>query len=91
MKEEDRLQTTQHTSDKAVTEVLSNCYANCVDTSRLQQWGPEIPFFGNPAIRTRWMAGTVPYKSGRCRDNSRLLLFALGLGSSQSRFPNRDS
>ena len=45
MKEEDRLQTTQHTSDKAVTEVLSNCYANCVDTSRLQQWGPEIPFF----------------------------------------------
>ena len=29
-----------------------------------QQWGPDLPFFGMPAMRTRWMAGTVAHKSG---------------------------
>ena len=28
-------------------------------------------FWGMPAMRTRWMAGAVAHKSGRCRDQSR--------------------
>ena len=28
-------------------------------------------FWGKPAMRTRWMAGTTPHKSGWCRDQSR--------------------
>ena len=31
--------------------------------------GPRLPFFGKPAMRTRWLAGNAPHKSGRCRDN----------------------
>ena len=38
-KERKRLQTTQSKSGGAVT----NCYANCVDPSRPQQWGPDLP------------------------------------------------
>ena len=40
-----RLQTTQHTSGGAVTADTS-CCANCVEPSRHQQWGPDLPFFG---------------------------------------------
>ena len=41
-----RLQTTQPTSGGAVT-VVSSCCANCVEPPRPQQWGPDLPFFGN--------------------------------------------
>ena len=58
-----RLQTTQPTSGGAVT-VDSSCCANCVELSRPQRWGPDLPFFGKPAMRTRWMAGTAAHKSG---------------------------
>ena len=33
--------------------------------------GPIYRFLGVPAMRTRWMAGAVAHKSGRCRDQSR--------------------
>ena len=39
-----RLQTTQPTSGGAVT-VDSSCCANCVELSRPQRWGPDLPFF----------------------------------------------
>ena len=42
MKRFSRLQTTQPTSGEAVTAV-TNCCANCVETSRPQQWGPDLP------------------------------------------------
>ena len=58
-----RLQTTQPTSGGAVT-VISSCCANCVEPPRPQQWGPDLPFFGMPAMRTRWMAGAAAHKSG---------------------------
>ena len=38
------LQTTQPTSGGAVT-ADSRCCANCVEPSRTQQWGPDLPFF----------------------------------------------
>ena len=42
------LQTTQPTSGGAVTAItfmsLNRC-ANCVEPSRSQQWGPDLPFF----------------------------------------------
>ena len=40
------------------TAALANCCANCVDTSRPQQWGPDLPFLGQ-AIHS-----TAPHKSG---------------------------
>ena len=40
------LQTTQPTSGGAVT-ADKNCCANCVEPSRPQQWGPDLPFFGH--------------------------------------------
>ena len=40
-----RLQTTQPTSGAAVTAV-TNCCAKCVEPSLPQQWGHELPFFG---------------------------------------------
>ena len=40
-----RVQTTQPISDGAVTAV-TNCGTNCVEPSRLQQWVPDLPFFG---------------------------------------------
>ena len=48
-----RLQTTQPTSGGAVTSVI-NCCANCVESSRSQQWGPDIPFLASrPCV---WLA-----------------------------------
>ena len=44
MKRFSRLQLTQPTSGGAVTAVINYC-ANCVELSRPQQWGPDIPFF----------------------------------------------
>ena len=58
-----RLQTTRPISGAAVTTV-ANCCANCVEPSRPQQWGTDIPFLGKPAMRTRWMASAAPQKSG---------------------------
>ena len=40
-----RLQRTQPTNGGAVTAV-TNCCANCVEPSRPQKWGPNLPFFG---------------------------------------------
>ena len=40
------LQTTQPTSGGAVT-ADSSCCANCVESHRPQQWGPDLPFFGH--------------------------------------------
>ena len=50
MKRFSRLQTTHPTSGGTSTAV-TNCCANCVEPSRPQQWGPDIPFFGKPAMR----------------------------------------
>ena len=57
------LQTTQPTSGRAVT-ADSSCCANCVEPPRPQQWGPDLPFVGMPAMRTRWMAGAAAHNSG---------------------------
>ena len=46
MKRFSRLQTTQPTCGGAVTAVI-NCCANCVEPSRPQQWGPDIPFLAS--------------------------------------------
>ena len=54
------LQTTQTTSDGAVT-FDSSCCANCVEPFRLQKWGPDLAFLG---MWTRWMAGAAAHKSG---------------------------
>ena len=54
--------TTQPTSGGTVTAV-TNCCANCVEPSFPQQWWPDLPFLGKPAMRTRWMAGAAPHKS----------------------------
>ena len=51
-----RLQTTQPTSGVAVT-ADSSCCANCVEPPHPQQWGPDLPFLGMPAMQTRrWLA-----------------------------------
>ena len=63
-----RLQTAQPTSGGAVT-ALTNCCANCVETSRPQQWGPDLPCFGQAAMRTRWMAGTALIKANDVETN----------------------
>ena len=42
----------------------TNCCANCVETSRPQECGPIYRVLGKPAMRTRWMAGAAPHKSG---------------------------
>ena len=55
-----RLQTTQPASGGAVT----NCCANCVEPSHLQQWGARFTVFDKLAMRTRWMAGAASHKSG---------------------------
>ena len=51
------LQTTQPTSGGAVTADRS-CCANCVQPSRPQQWGPDLPFFWacRPCGPTGWLA-----------------------------------
>ena len=38
--------------------------ANCVKTFRPQQWGSDLPFLGNPVMRTCWVSGAVPQKGG---------------------------
>ena len=53
----------QPTSGGAVTADSSGC-ANCVEPPRPQQWGPDLPFLGMPAMRTRWMAGAATHKTG---------------------------
>ena len=62
------LQKTQPTSGGAVTADLS-CCANCVEPPRPQQWGPGLPFWGMPAMRTRWMAGAAAHKAGDVETN----------------------
>ena len=49
-----RLQTTQTTSGGADTEVLASCCGNCVETSRPQQWSPDLPFWGKPEPMGGW-------------------------------------
>ena len=61
MTESSDLQTTQPTIGRAVT-ANTNCCANCVETSRPQQWVPDLQFWGNPAIQTRCMVGATPHK-----------------------------
>ena len=46
MKRFSRLQTTQPTNGGAVTAAI-NCCANCVEPSRPQQCGPDIPFLAS--------------------------------------------
>ena len=38
--------------------------ANCVETSRPQQWGSALSVLGNPHMRA------APHKGGSCRDKS---------------------
>ena len=58
------LETTQPSSGGAVT-ANSSCCANCVEPPRPPSNGdPIYRFFGMPAMRTRWMAGTVAHKNG---------------------------
>ena len=44
---------------------------NCVESTRPQRWGPDLPLLGKLVMRTGWMAGAAPHKSGGCRDKSR--------------------
>ena len=62
------IQTTHPTCGGAVT-ADSSCCANCVKPSRPQQWVPDLPFLGMPAMQTRWMAGADAHKSGSRFDN----------------------
>ena len=60
----ERTKTRQPTSSGDVT-TDTNCCANCVETSRPQQWGPDLLFGGGkPAMQTLWTAGAAPHKSG---------------------------
>ena len=52
-----------------VFTVVTDCRANFVEISRPQQWRPDLPFFGKSVMRTRWMAGAAPHKSGWCQIN----------------------
>ena len=38
--------------------MVSSCCANCVESPRPQQWGPDLPFFGacRPCGPTGWLA-----------------------------------
>ena len=51
------LQTTQPTNGGAVTSV-TNCCANCVEPSRPQQWGHDLPFIwtSRPCGPAGWLA-----------------------------------
>ena len=53
------LQTTQPTSDGAVTAV-----ANCVEPSRPQQWGHDYCFFGQACHADQPDSYAAPHKSG---------------------------
>ena len=53
---ESELQTTHPTSGGVVTALTNSC-ANYVKTSRPQQWGPNLPYLGKPAMRNAgWLA-----------------------------------
>ena len=50
-----------HASNDTVGVAITadtNCCANCVETSCPHQWGPDLPFFGIPAMRgaAGWLA-----------------------------------
>ena len=63
-----RLQTTQHTSDGAVT-ADTNCWANCVETSRPQQWGRFTVFWASrPCEPVGWLT-LLLIKSGDVETN----------------------
>ena len=51
------LQMTQPTSGGAVT-AITNCCANCVEPSRPNQWGPDLPFWraSRPCGPAGWLA-----------------------------------
>ena len=52
---------TRQTTVKADT----NSCENCAETSRSQQWGPDLPFFGGKqAMQTRWMLAQLLIKAG---------------------------
>ena len=53
---------TQPTSGAAVTAVMEDCCANSVKTPAPRNGSPIYIFWGKLAMRTRWMAGTVPCK-----------------------------
>ena len=58
-----RIQGSKQHSLQAVT-ADTNCCANCVETPAPSNEGPIYRFLGKPAMRTRWMAGAAPNKSG---------------------------
>ena len=66
------LQTTQPTSVGVVTPVLASSSANCVETSRPQQWRADLPFFGKshrPCGPVGWLALFL-IKSGDVETNT---------------------
>ena len=62
------IQTTQPTSGGAVTAVI-NCCANCVETSRPQQWVPELPFLDKPAMQPDGWLALLLIKAGNVETN----------------------
>ena len=58
----DELETIQRTSD-GVVKADTTRSANCVETTRPQQWGPIYRFLGKPAMRTGRIAGAADHKS----------------------------
>ena len=64
---EERLQKTQPTRVGALTMVWQTLCKLCLPLPP-PAMGARLPFFGKPAMRTRWISGNAPYKSGRCRD-----------------------
>ena len=68
MRSHAKLQTTQPTSSGAVRAV-TNCCANCVEPSRPQQWGPDLPFWvSRPCGPAGWLALLLT-KSGDVKTN----------------------
>ena len=67
-KHEQWLQTTQPTSDGAVTADTS-CCANCVEPSRPQQWGTDLQFLGMPVMRTTGWLALLLTKAGDVKTN----------------------
>ena len=48
---------------KSITADTS-CCASCVEPSRPQQWGPNLPFFGHAGRAELGMAGAAAHKYG---------------------------
>ena len=65
-----RLQTTQPISGGAVTAV-TNCWANCVETSRPQKWRSDLQFFGQAGHADPLDGWRCSSKSKGCRDKHR--------------------